>query len=386
LFEIWYFKFNTFIAIHQFFSYLIFVELTLNIMNKNLSNTQYVHRIDHNNNLNFMRYVLALGVLIEHYNYLCGTEIPWVISSYHSVGAFFAISGFVLIGKLLKGYPFKDYAINRAWRVFPSYFFIVFFVAIFFCFVSSLPTKEYFTSGGFWKYLFANLSFLNFLHPNLPGFETGSVSNAVNSSLWTMKIEIQLSLLAPFVVLICRKYRINIVKLIIFILIASISYRFLFGYLYNIYNKPIFEILGRQFVGQLFYFVTGILIYCHYDNVVKYRIYIIALSIFIYVLTWYIDIPYYDLWLQPIVITILVISLSLIPFKFSKYINRKHNISYELYLCHYPVIILAKHFELQSILGTPMAFCIALSSSIILALFIYLSVGRLYIKRKLTSR
>lgn len=40
------------------------------------------------------------------------------------------------------------------------------------------------------KYVAANLVFLNFTHPNLPGlFESNSLQ-AINGALWTLKIEV----------------------------------------------------------------------------------------------------------------------------------------------------------------------------------------------------
>lgn len=330
-----------------------------------------------------MRYILALGVLIDHFNILCDADIPWVISSYNSVGVFFAISGFVLIGRLLKGFPFSKYATNRAWRIFPSYFFIVLFVALTFSIFSNLSFGSYFSSTGFWKYLAANLTFLNFLHPELPGFDTHSIANAVNGSLWTMKIEIQLSLIAPFFVWICKKYKLNIIKSITFIIGISIFYRFLFEYLYSIYTHPIFEILGRQFIGQLLYFFAGILIYIFYDFFIKNIRLFILFSLALYIVTWeWIEIPYYHLWLQPFVVTSLVMGLALLPYNLSATLGLKYNFSYELYLCHYPMIILVKHFDLPTNAGITMSFIISIVSSVLLALITYFSVGRLYLKNK----
>lgn len=347
--------------------------------------SKYIHHIDRNNSLDFMRYILALSVLIEHFNYICGAKIPWVISSYNSVGVFFAISGFVLIGKLFKGCQFKQYVINRSWRIFPSYFFVVLSVAIGFCFVSTLTPTEYFTSSGFWKYLAANLGFLNFLHPDLPGFVTHTSANAVNGSLWTMKIEIQLSLIAPLFVWICRKYRLSVIKTIVFIILCSVVYRYLFSVLYDIYNKNIFEILGRQFIGQLLYFFAGISIYCFYTLFVKHLKYIIFITLTIYILTWgIIEIPYYDLWLQPFVVTGLVLGLSLLPVNLSKYIGDKNNISYELYLCHYPIIQLINHFQMPEKYGTTIAFGASVLLSLIFAAITYGTVGHLY--KKYTKR
>lgn len=68
-------------------------------------------------------------------------------------------------------------------------------------FASDLTPAQYFTDSGLIKYLAANLSFLNFLHPTLPGVFQGQefVNPAVNGSLWTMKIEWALYLSVPLI-------------------------------------------------------------------------------------------------------------------------------------------------------------------------------------------
>lgn len=347
---------------------------------------RFIHHIDRNNSLDVIRYVLAIGVLVEHFNFLCDADIPWVISSYNCVGVFFAISGFVLIGRLMKGFPFKEYAVNRTWRIFPSYFFVVLFVAISFCYISDFSLLRYFSSGDFWAYLAANLSFLNFLHPSLPGVDTDTVANAVNGSLWTMKVEVQLSLIAPLFVWLCRKYRINVIKMIAAIIIVSIIYRLFFNYLFSISEKAIYEILSRQFIGQLMYFFAGILLYCFYGFFIKHIRVITVCTLLIYCLNFtVVIIPYYGLWLEPFVVTALVLGLALFPYDLGKRLGIKHNFSYELYLCHYPMIILVNHFDIPSKIGIAGAFAASFAASMLFAYITYRSVGRLYLKHNLKT-
>ena len=47
-------------------------------------------------NMNFVRYIFAMGVLIEHVNVLAGFNIPFIFNSYERIGSIFALSGFLV--------------------------------------------------------------------------------------------------------------------------------------------------------------------------------------------------------------------------------------------------------------------------------------------------
>ena len=81
-------------------------------------------------------------------------------------------------------------------RILPPYWATVVLFAILLGFCSASP--DYFLSGQFWKYLIANLCFVNFVEPALPGVFDGMEVTAVNGSLWTMKVEWMLYLSMPF--------------------------------------------------------------------------------------------------------------------------------------------------------------------------------------------
>ena len=342
--------------------------------------SQYISHLSHDNTMGLVRYFLALGVLIAHFNFIFDQNIPWVISSYDSVGGFFALSGFVLIGGLLKGMHWKKYIIKRAWRLLPSYFFVVVFFAVALSFISNLSFAQYFSSSGFWAYLAANISFLNFLHPSLPGVFEGDFS-AVNASLWTMKIEWQLYISAPIAVWICRRYNIILIKGILAVIVVSILYRLGFAYLYDLKGQEVYEILGRQLFGQLIFFYSGILAFCKLEFLKKNIVNITLLlgSIYIIFTFFYTSKIYFD-FLESFVVAFLVILLSLSPHDLSRYIDGGHNISYEIYLCHFPVIQTIRHFYELNHWDTGVCFALSVIFTILTAILIYVTVGRLYRK------
>lgn len=339
----------------------------------------YIHHIDRNNNMGLVRYILAFGVLIAHFNVVFNADMPWIISSYFSVGGFFALSGFVLFNSLLKGKGLKLYFVNRAWRIFPSYFFIVIVCSICLSFVSDLTIKNYFFSDGFWKYLFANLSFLNFIHPDLPGVFN---YEAVNGSLWTMKIECQLTISAPIIIWLITKYKLNITRSIFCIILISILYRIFFQLLFENTNTEIYEILGRQFIGQFIFFTSGIYLYLIFKHIKKHinLIFIACIILFIY-FEYFIYTPISYLIIIPIIISILAISCSFCKIPRIKFFEN-NNISYEIYLCHFPVLQLIKHFKIHEYYGIIPAFIFSILGTLIISLICYHTVGNLYLKRK----
>lgn len=347
--------------------------------------SRYIHHIDRDNNMDLIRYVLAFSVLIGHFNYLCGADIPWIISTHNRVGVFFAMSGFVLVGSMLKGQSYSSFVKKRIWRICPSYFFVIISTAIFLAFVSPLGAIDYFTDSGFYKYLAANLSFLNFLHPDLPGLFDDCVNNAVNGSLWTMKVEWQLTLTAPLLIWLIKKYRLNLIYVIVFIIVSSLVYKLILNYMYLENGKRIYEILGRQFMGQTFFFYMGILIYCYYVQFRKHMPKLIIASGIVYFAFFHIESEIYNQLFQPLVITVFFMGLSLLPKNICRYIDGGNNISYEIFLCHYPIIQLAHHFSLIERYGTSLTFAIVLIATMIFATATYATAGRLYMNRKQKS-
>ena len=120
-----------------------------------------------------VRYVLAFSVVVAHFNYLCGFDIPWPVSSSTGVGGFFALSGFLIYRNFEQRPIIRHYVLSRTLRILPPYVLIVVLCAFLLAPFSTLPAREYFLDPGWWKYLASNLLFLNFLAPDIPGVFSG---------------------------------------------------------------------------------------------------------------------------------------------------------------------------------------------------------------------
>lgn len=220
--------------------------------------------------MNLVRYLLSLAVIIAHINELIGSNLPFPISSYEAVGGFFALSRFLMYPNYLRHNNFKSYTLQRARRILPPYIFIVVLAAFSLSLISNLPFRKYFLSSDFYAYLAANLSFLNWLHPTLPGVFDGMPFKipAVNASLWTMKVEWCLYFSVPiFIYILSHVKWIGRQSLAIAVILLSISYCMIFNCLYETSGKEIFNILSRQVFGQLL--VNGVyyMFYCNAHNI-----------------------------------------------------------------------------------------------------------------------
>lgn len=288
-------------------------------------------------NMDILRYVLAFAVVIAHIHYLTGYCLPFPISSYEGVGGFFALSGFLMYPSFMKHRQSGKYIKSRAKRLLPQYLAIIFLCAFGFVLISSLAAPGYFMSASFWKYLVANIFFLNWLAPDLPGVFIGNefASDAVNGSLWSMKVEWCLYFSVPIFVWIISKLKIRDAWMAIAIIIFSICYKIVFQHIYINTGNEIYNILGRQIFGQFSYFYCGMLIYFFLDWFKRHlTIILISSAVCLFIP---IDNLYLETIASPLYLSAFVMAVSLWP-KDISCLRHDNNISYNIYLYHWPVI------------------------------------------------
>ena len=156
---------------------------------------------------------MSFAVLVAHFSEITGIRYSFFMGSVDAVRGFFILSGFLVFYSFMKKPNLRHYIDRRARRILPPYLFIVTLCWTLGFLVSEFPVKEYFMSTQLWKYVVANYSFLNFIEPSLPGCFGGE---SVNSSLWTMKVEILLYTTVPIVYYLMKKFRPFPVFVIIF--------------------------------------------------------------------------------------------------------------------------------------------------------------------------
>lgn len=323
------------------------------------------YKIPQPNNMGMVRYILAFAVVVAHFNLLYGMQIPCPVTSAEGVGGFFALSGFLIYGSYLRKDNVRSYVASRAVRLLPAYFSTVLLFAIALVAVSSLSAADYFGSAHFWKYLAANLIFMNFLEPTLPGvFESGNLFPQVNWSLWTMKVEWLLYLSVPIVAFCIKKFRWKATWTFAVVYILSIAYQILFQHLYARTGDELYAILGRQVGTQLAYFYAGAFIYFCLDAFLEYKWWIIAAAVAAFI--WSGCDPCVSPFLRPMSLAVIVVWLSMIG-RWGAWEGRLDNVSYNIYLLHFPVIQLCFYWDVAAFAGQWGAFLIVVAAIVALS-------------------
>jgi peptidoglycan/LPS O-acetylase OafA/YrhL len=295
------------------------------------------------NNLDCLRLILAAIVVLFHVSALTGLPAFSVFEKYCSphfaVRSFFVISGLLIYRSYTRSSSIGSYFEKRARRIYPAYFVVIILVATALCSLSALPLSRYF-GNGFCKYLGANLLFLNFLAPSLPGVFTLNSLSAVNGALWTLKIEVVFYLFVPLMHFMCSRFGTR--KTVGGIFLFSCCWKYGFAFLAATHNAPngsggdaprsIYSQLDVQFPAQLVYFTAGILLLLYFDWLALHFRSILGITVCLFVI---------DQFFTGDALDVLWISGMVFVFGFWRYFgefSKYGDFSYGAYIVHWPLL------------------------------------------------
>lgn len=298
--------------------------------------------ITRENGFTFVRLLFAFAVFVAHFGILTGHEKPWQpILPAIGVSGFFVISGFLITRSYYRSRDLRDYIIKRIRRIVPAYMLVVIVCATLLSLLSSLPASEYFSNSAFFKYLAANISFLNFLQPTLPGVFTNNLLPTVDGSLWTIKVELCLYACVPIIALFTKKKP-------IYLFMALYLFSFLFvlymNYLFKTTGNKLFETLSWQFIGQIQFFISGAILLFYFDWFKKRMRWTLPISIVILIANYLIQSQIVD-FLYPLAFANVIIVFAF-SFKRLSFIDKYGDFSYGFYLFHFPIIQVITYFRL----------------------------------------
>ncbi|HEX2565811.1 MAG TPA: acyltransferase [Burkholderiales bacterium] len=291
------------------------------------------------NNFDLLRLLFASAVFFWHVHVL--SRVPAlealgrVFSADIAVKGFFVISGYLVMMSWENSAGARDYAGKRLRRIYPAYAAVVLACALAGAFLSSLPPSEYFLSGGFARYLAANLAFLNFLAPSLPGLFGGQPFAEVNGALWTLKIEVMYYALVPALAWLLARFGRGRTLIALYLLAAL--YSLVLGELHARSGAMIWLQLQRQLPGQLGYFLVGVGLYLVRERLEGRWPALLAAALAIFALLALTASPAALVLLQPLMLGILVIYAAVRLPHLGNF-ARFGDLSYGVYILHFPVI------------------------------------------------
>lgn len=269
-----------------------------------------------------------------------------------SIQGFFVISGALVYGSLTRSKGLADYAGKRLRRLYPAYFVVVLVPAL----VALALAPEAIRSVG--AYVGANLIFLNFLAPDLPGFFGNQRFTAVNGALWTLKIEVLFYLVLPvlgWMLALVRRWKWVLLGAIY---VAAEAWRAYWLAGDGMYDSAI----ARQLPGQMSFFVAGVTLWLMWDGLKPVPWILFWVGAAIVALTFWSDL---FIMLRAIGLGLAIASLALGR---GPQVNaaRHGDVSYGLYIVHFPVLqtlIAAGVFAFHPALGLAASFIIVLALS-----------------------
>lgn len=290
------------------------------------------------NNIDFLRALAVVSVFIHHAQQVFGGSFPFLGEYGGQFGPqlFFLISGYLIYSSCAK-YSLRDYAIHRAFRIFPAYWFYLLFFGI----LTSGITVGKLLAQPLW--LVANLTLLQQLFPSaLLYFDVLHVT-------WTLTVELLWYISVPLIFFLFKKISIrvlvaSVVFSTLFIIAASMGH---FDFVYaEVQKTPSMRYLfiENSYPAQFCFFIFGAFIYSNQDFL-KTKFSALA-SVNLFVLIFLLK-PYYLL-VNPLFITGLGLSFFMLacihspPLK-SRFIFYISEISFSIYLCHFPVILWVRH-------------------------------------------
>jgi len=291
------------------------------------------------NNFDLLRVFFAMTVCLVHTYELSGfVQLTWIVkilSSEVAVKGFFVVSGFLIFMSYERSTSFQSYAGKRVRRIYPAYFTVVMACALGLVTISSNTIDHYFSFAWF-KYIAANLSFLNFLQPALPEVFDSNKLVIVNGALWTLKIEVLFYLTVPLFSFLFRRY--STLAVIVLAYCISVAYS---EYMINMAEQAdsqLYKTLSRQLPGQLSYFMSGAFLYYFLQFFERNIRYFVPVAAFVLAADHIFPLPL----LEPFALATAVVFFGLFLYvgNFGKY----GDFSYGIYILHFPIIQLIIYF------------------------------------------
>jgi peptidoglycan/LPS O-acetylase OafA/YrhL len=328
------------------------------------------------NNFDLLRFTFAFVVFLFHAHALSGEHELAIFSRYLSsdiaIKSFFVVSGFLIFMSYENSGSVSSYFGKRIRRIYPAYAFIILASVLFGGVFSSYSLGDY-LSLPLLKYIAANLLFLNFLQPVLPGLFQNNLLQAVNGALWTLKIEVMFYLLVPLAVMAFT--RLGRLPVLMVMYGSSVIYSAAMGALATQSGSGLYLELQRQLPGQLCFFVAGAAGYYYFHYLSRYALPLVAAAVAAFMLQDWLP------WMvvQPLALGIVVVYVACFITCLGNF-GRYGDFSYGIYIVHFPILQLLIAYG--SFEGAPwLALLTAIALVMVTAMLLWHFIEKPFLRR-----
>jgi peptidoglycan/LPS O-acetylase OafA/YrhL len=219
--------------------------------------------LDRQNNLDIIRLIAALQVVLLHFNFHLQIDTSYefweyflaCIRPFPGVPIFFSISGFLIFASYERSPKAKKFFYNRFFRIYP----LLFVFAVITAFMLLYFSWEFLKLNHLLVWFIGQITVFQFYTPDsLRSFGVGTP----NGALWTIPVEIQFYLLVPLLYKLCKNNG-NWVLLAI----ATLGYMLsllIFSVDIPLIAKKLFKV---SVLNYLPHFIIGIFIYLYIEKI-----------------------------------------------------------------------------------------------------------------------
>ena len=326
------------------------------------------HSLPTKNGFDAFRWIAALIVVLSHYVGLNKIDFPFMLPTAEAVQFFFILSGALTYRSFLAKPGTLSFYKRRARRILPAYWGTIVFCLLVGLLFTQMPLRDFVRHPDTWRYLGWNVLMLNYFQPALPATFADHMLPAMDGALWTMKYEVAFYLLLPALVFLMQRTGRMRTLLTIYVLFTLLQFGLVFS-VWHLEGETI-RLLASRGVAQAACFVAGMIISEAYPVLAARRRWLLPLILFVCAaaIAWW---PVRIAW--PVVYAMAIILLGTATPRLGIF-RRLPNITYELYLVHFPLIQAAVEVRLSERLGLWPAFAAVLAMSLFFAYLLHRSV------------
>lgn len=318
-------------------------------MSPELITTDIIKAVRQDNCFDFLRYLFAVSLIIAHFCTLTDTDDFGFLLGGMRVKAFFTITGFLVTYSYLRiGGDLCTYVKRRFARIVPAYMTAITFCLVLGMCVTDDSIASFLSNAQTWKYYASNLLMLNWIEPELPNTFQDNLHPQMDGSLWSMKFEVLFYCLVPALIMIFRRigkvYSLGILAVIV------LSYSSM-----NIH------------CAYFSYFISGMTLLLFFDKVSKHILLLFIASALIMIFGYYDFIPAISPIcgsLEPVAFPIILIAVAY-NCKVLNIFRKFENITYGLFLYHFPIIQLTIKYGLVEFDKTAAIIVVLISTALL---------------------